>query len=341
MLNHCLLYGYSQKFFLLWYGKIYHISIMSTKKREKVIAAARAEIGTKENPPNSNKNKYGEWYGLNGYAWCAMFVSWCFNKAGVALGRVDDDKGYRYCPSAYQFWKRTNQITKNPQPGDIVLFDWEGDGKCDHTGIFVKDNGDKKTFTAIEGNTSFTNNSNGGEVMERKRHYALVKAFVSPNAYAKEPALEAPVEYQEGDNGAGILEFQKKLKDLGYSLVADGEFGPETKKVVKAFQKDQLQPETGKVSAQLIGMMDELIRQKNAPETMLTSGSYLNPGSSGMAVRLLQEALNVAAASAKIIADGMYGPATKKAVMDYQRSKGLVVDGIAGPETLKKLKLVL
>lgn len=314
---------------------------MSKLKREKVISTARNEIGTLENPPNSNKTKYCEWYGLNGYAWCAMFVSWCFDKAGVPLGHIDDAKGYRYCPSAYNHWNSTNQITKNPQPGDIVLFDWEGDGKCDHTGIFVKDSGDRKTFVAIEGNTSLSNNSNGGQVMERKRHYASAKAFVSPLCYGSTFSVPHVVVYSKGDKGSEIQSFQKKLHSLGYSITVDGDFGPETLKVVKIFQKDNLQSETGKVTPALIGMMDELLRQKDAAATLITTGSFLNPGSSGMAVRLLQEALNKSGTLPKINVDGVYGPATKKAVSDYQRKNKLEIDGIAGPQTLKKLKLIV
>jgi len=62
--------------------------------------------------------------------------------------------------------------------GDIVFFDWNGDGRFDHTGIFVKDI-DGKSFETIEGNTSLTNQSNGGQVMRRKRKYVNV-LFVHP-----------------------------------------------------------------------------------------------------------------------------------------------------------------
>lgn len=311
------------------------------EKRKAVLDRAKQELGTTENPPNSNKTPYGAWYGLNGFPWCAMFVSWCFDKAGVPLGKIDDAKGYRYCPSAYQYWKSTNQITKNPAPGDIVLFDWEGDGKCDHTGLFLKDNADGMTFTALEGNTSFSNNSNGGEVMQRKRHYALVKAFVSPACYGSSAVPSDPVVYQKGDRGSEVQGVQKQLHDLGYAITVDGDFGPETFKFVKQFQKDNGAQETGKLTASNLGLLDELLRKKQAASTLLTSGSYLNPGSSGMAVRLLQEALNTAGTSPALTADGVYGPATTKAVKDYQRTKSLDIDGIAGPQTLKKLKLVV
>src|SRR3712207_8950822 len=29
------------------------------------------------------RSKYGAWYGLDGNSWCAMFVSWCANEAGI------------------------------------------------------------------------------------------------------------------------------------------------------------------------------------------------------------------------------------------------------------------
>lgn len=310
-------------------------------KRNKVVAAARGELGNAENPPNSNNNKYGEWYGLNGFPWCAMFVSWCFDKADIPLGNIDDAKGYRYCPSAFLYWKHTQQLTSTPKIGDIVLFDWEGDGKCDHTGIFIKDNGDGNTFTAIEGNTSNNNNSNGGQVMERKRHYSLVKAFVNPACYGQTQTPNDPILFKKGDKGSDVANMQKKLYDLGYPIVVDGDFGNQTLKGVKNFQADHSKPTLGKVTASLLGLMDELLRLKTAPNTLLTTGSYLNPGSSGMAVRLLQEALNKAGMTPKLIADGIYGPSTKKAVLYFQRSQGLEMDGIAGPQTLKKLKLAL
>lgn len=45
---------------------------------EMVIATALTEVGTKESPAGSNKQKYGAWIGANGVPWCAAFVCWCF-----------------------------------------------------------------------------------------------------------------------------------------------------------------------------------------------------------------------------------------------------------------------
>ena len=59
--------------------------------------------------------------------------------------------------------------TLEPVEGDIVFFDWNGDGRYDHTGIFVMWLEKGKTFHSVEGNTAIGNDSNGGGVMLRKR----------------------------------------------------------------------------------------------------------------------------------------------------------------------------
>lgn len=149
------------------------------KDRERIIEAATCELGTKEEPANSNLQKYGKWYGLDAVAWCATFVSWCYDKAGVPLPYVNTKKGFHYCPSLYNWAKRNEKITIDPFMGDIVLYDWDGNRMSDHTGIFVEWIEKGKTFKAIEGNTSPTNESNGGEVMLRTRKITQVQAFVN------------------------------------------------------------------------------------------------------------------------------------------------------------------
>ncbi|GLK86699.1 peptidoglycan recognition protein family protein [Ancylobacter defluvii] len=63
----------------------------------------------------------------------------------------------------------------------------------------------------------------------------------------------------------------------------------------------------------------------------------LRRGSSGPAVSALQTRLN-AALLQPIKADGDFGPATERAVRAFQAIVGLVVDGIAGPQTQTALE---
>lgn len=144
----------------------------------KIVDVAMKEIGYSETPKNSNKTKFGEWFGLNGVAWCGIFVSWCFDKAGFPLGNIGYRKGYAGCSTAVAHYAKTGEITKNPIKGDIVFLDFNGDKKYDHTGIFIEKI-DNEHFWAIEGNTALGNDSNGGMVMRRKRSYATA-LFVHP-----------------------------------------------------------------------------------------------------------------------------------------------------------------
>ncbi|MER5917930.1 peptidoglycan-binding protein [Streptomyces sp. NPDC001982] len=127
----------------------------------KILAVAAAEVGTVEG--SARANSYGAAVGLslstNNYAWCATFVSWVAKQTGATpyrntyvVGWVNQARAGRYHLS----------VTTNPQPGDIVAFDWNGgsnfnDGH-EHIGIVRTVSG--STFTTVEGNTG---NPNGGK----------------------------------------------------------------------------------------------------------------------------------------------------------------------------------
>jgi CHAP domain len=134
----------------------------------EIIRIAEKEIGQGEKPLNTNKTKYGKWFGLDGVAWCGIFVSWCYAQAGFPLPKIGFSKGFAGCQTAVAYFRKNNMITTSPVDGDIVFFDWNNDKRHDHTGIFVKWI-DKTSFETIEGNTAVGNDSNGGNVMRRVR----------------------------------------------------------------------------------------------------------------------------------------------------------------------------
>jgi hypothetical protein len=141
-----------------------------SKSMNKIVETAEKEIGTVESPKNSNKTKYGKWFGWDGVAWCGMFVSWVYAQAGSQLPNIGFTKGFAGCQTAVRHFQAKGKIVEIPSAGDIVFFDWNNDKRYDHTGIFVKKI-DDKTFESIEGNTAIGNDSNGGEVMRRRRPY--------------------------------------------------------------------------------------------------------------------------------------------------------------------------
>lgn len=73
---------------------------------------------------------------------------------------------------------------------------------------------------------------------------------------------------------------------------------------------------------------------------VLQSGQALTVGAQGAGVRELQTMLNNAQALEQpLIEDAVFGPLTQAAVRTYQADNGLMVDGIAGPQTFASLLL--
>jgi peptidoglycan hydrolase-like protein with peptidoglycan-binding domain len=305
--------------------------------RQRIIDIAASQNGEKESPPNSNKNKFGAWYGWNGYAWCAMYVSWVYDQAGHPLGHIDDDKGFRDCNSGYRFWKNSGELTSSPQMGDIVLFSWNGDGKCNHVGIFLKWVVEGKTFQSWEGNTAVGNDSDGGQVMLRNRNATSVRAFVSPKVLGVTAPIPVSESLKKGDRGAAVAEFQKLLYDLEYEITVDGYFGPQTEKTVKKFQSDFGLNATGVVSPVDLGVMETEVNKPKVPDTKLTTGAYYKKGAIGEVVLAIQKALNKNGANPLVDEDGVFGNQSVEAVKAFQKKKKVTVDGIVGPETLALL----
>lgn len=149
--------------------------------RERALAESVKWLGTKESPPNTNKVMFSDWYGLRG-PWCAMFVTWCYVRAG---SKAFDPKKSRwaYCPfMVHDARAQRNGLIVVPldrvQPGDIAMFDWQGDGTSDHVGIVETKPNSKGDFKCVEGNTSTSSDSDGGEVMRRNRNKRQVQVFI-------------------------------------------------------------------------------------------------------------------------------------------------------------------
>lgn len=147
----------------------------SGELRGRMLDAARAEVGTVE---TTNRNdgavlKYPRAFGRGSEAYCADFVSWLSRQSG---GRMNES----YCPSIVNELKArgTWKGNANPQPGDLVLFDWNHDGTADHVGLVERVNADGSLAT-IEGNTSNPQTGQEG-VWRRTRSRASVLGFGAP-----------------------------------------------------------------------------------------------------------------------------------------------------------------
>ena len=166
-----------------------------------ILKVARAEIGYKESPANSNRTKYNRWYygSDTSAAWCAIFVDWVFGQCG-AISLLPGGKKNAYVPTiADDIIRSGRSVGKGSgKGGDIVTFDWERNSHSDHIGIIEKKNADG-TYTTIEGNTAVGNDSNGGQVMRRTRKQSQISYIFRP-AYGG--SSSAPTTTTEADSGS-------------------------------------------------------------------------------------------------------------------------------------------
>lgn len=97
---------------------------------------------------NEGGEKFWRWAGLDTRCeWCALFVSWCGDQTGLrAAGQIPY---FSFVSDGVSFYKNKNKwidgsevnssnCDKLIQPGMIIFFDWEPDGKPNHVGIVTK-----------------------------------------------------------------------------------------------------------------------------------------------------------------------------------------------------------
>lgn len=125
----------------------------------RMIRVARDEIGVVETPVN--KVKYNN---DNGLAWCGYFIDWCAKRAGIKKlpSQISTIQG------AHKMREFGCWVNGSPALGDLVYMGWGEKGHIEHIGLVVGII-DKKQVLTIEGNTSNTNQANGGEVMVKVR----------------------------------------------------------------------------------------------------------------------------------------------------------------------------
>jgi len=135
--------------------------------------------------------------------------------------------------------------------------------------------------------------------------------------------------YDSPGGARSVRALQRQLAALGLSPgPIDGRYGPLTEAAVIHFQAVQ-----GLAVDGIAGRRTLAALAGASPTLYPGSGSV--PGGSGL-VRVLQRRL-VADGFAPGPLDGRYGPLTESAVVRFQIAHGLLVDGIAGPQTLAHL----
>ena len=134
-----------------------------------LVAIAQTQLGYTESTSNFDAQlngggddyvlrgwtRYGSWYGYPYGDWCAMFISFCLHYA-----EIPEEVFPRDCGTTT--WVRTLREMEmyapadeyTPKPGDLIFFDWEGDGLTDHVGLVYEINEEEDVLLTIEGNHS-------------------------------------------------------------------------------------------------------------------------------------------------------------------------------------------
>ena len=126
------------------------------------VNTALGEVGYKES--GKDINKYGQWAGHNGVAWCVYFVCWCAHKSGAPIptnyGYVGDMSSYFKARGKYK-----SAGSYKPKAGDLMI---QGDR---HIGIVIS--AGSSSFETVEGNCT-------NSVKRVTRSYGEVSGFCTP-----------------------------------------------------------------------------------------------------------------------------------------------------------------
>lgn len=186
-----------------------------------LVKVARSQVGKHEHPIGSNQTKFGKWYGMDGYSWCDIFVSWCAFKAGLA----DSIGKFAYTPSHVNYFKeqkRWHAGTAGIQAGDIVFFNFDSDVGPEHVGIAI---GPIKNglIPTIEGNTSPTSagsQANGDGVYEKSRAPELILGYGRPIFESHQPVKKFTITgvkvIEKVVREDKVQEVRAALKEQGY-----------------------------------------------------------------------------------------------------------------------------
>ena len=113
----------------------------------QLVTIAKSQLG------NEGGEKFWSWWGFTErQEWCACFVSWCADQAGLI--QKEAVPKFSVCTDGVAWFQAKGKWQSGgsvPTPGTIIFFDWNHDGASDHVGIVESCDG--TTVHTIEGNS--------------------------------------------------------------------------------------------------------------------------------------------------------------------------------------------
>lgn len=142
-----------------------------------------------------------------------------------------------------------------------------------------------------------------------------------------------------GDRGASVRDLHRRLDEAGHPVdppeVTATEFGADTTRALLAFQAERGIDEHGLVDEGTHAALVEAGLRLGDRSLYLHSPMFRGDDVADLQLRLGSLGFD----AGRI--DGIFGPDTAAAVLDFQRNVGLATDGIAGPDTVRGLRHLL
>lgn len=272
----------------------------------KVLAIAAGEVGYSRWSDPKRGTKYAretqpvlwpneKWLLASGVAFCDIFVTWVFWKAGclnILPGKQSYNVNYRASHGGH--------VSKSQaQPGDVLVFDWDMSTKrANHVGILEKvlTSGN---FQCIEGNTSTGSKgsqSNGGRVARRVRRPSQVRYVIRPNWKAAPAPAASKGTSKPASKPACV-------KAPAFPLPAGYYYGPPSGPVQSVSGRG---------------------RNSRVPgDVIQVNGRWRSKGLAVWQARMQARGWGIGEDGA----DGRYGRDTERVVRQFQKNKGLKVTG--------------
>lgn len=141
--------------------------------KEKVVEIYTSQIGVHE---LSGKNDGPEVEGYlrvcglpKGYAWCAAFVSWVFQKSGVDAIKSAWAPDWFKKNVIFKHGKSTAGMQMSPDQGDVFGIYFPTLKRVGHVGFIHNWNYSKSTVCTVEGNTNAAGSREGDGVLKKFR----------------------------------------------------------------------------------------------------------------------------------------------------------------------------
>ena len=252
------------------------IPTLTGDKKADIIAIAKSQVGYTEDETGT---VYGDWYKkINNSSydfttapWCAMFISWCANKAGISSDIIPCTALAKQSASTFKAkgcWKEPKSYV--PQVGDMIYFIYGDSDEINHMGLVIEVQNGQVTVcegnkTSLNGGVGISNYrmNNTGIVGYASPNYNGMSSSstspsptVTPTSTAKPTATVAPIGTAKpttentvlvvsepnrvlrlGAKGEDVKWLQYILNKLGkYNIKIDGVMGSNTVNIVKKVQ---------------------------------------------------------------------------------------------------------